>query len=82
MYKDIALQIWNYAEVGYKEVKSAALLQKTLSDNGFDVKAGVAGIPTAFVATYGSGKPVIGILAEYDALPGLSQEATPGKKTY
>jgi aminobenzoyl-glutamate utilization protein B len=79
-YKDIALQIWNYAEVGYKEVKSSALLQKTLSENGFDVQAGVAGIPTAFVATYGSGKPVIGILAEYDALPGLSQQATPDKK--
>src|SRR5215203_2671540 len=81
LYKDISLQIWNYAEVGYKEVKSSALLQKTLGDNGFDVKAGVAGIPTAFVATYGSGNPVIGILAEYDALPGLSQEATPEKKS-
>jgi aminobenzoyl-glutamate utilization protein B len=79
-YKGIALQIWEYAEVGYKEVKSSALLQKTLTENGFDVKAGVADIPTAFVATYGSGKPVIGILAEFDALPGLSQEATPGKK--
>ncbi|MEO5997892.1 MAG: M20 family metallopeptidase [Chitinophagaceae bacterium] len=78
--KDIALQIWDFAEVGYKEVKSSALLQKTLSDNGFDVKAGVAGIPTAFVASYGSGKPVIGILAEYDALPGLSQEAIPERK--
>lgn len=80
-YKDIALQIWNYAELGYKEVKSSALLQKTLSDNGFDVKAGVADIPTAFVATYGSGSPVIGILAEFDALPGLAQEATPEKKS-
>lgn len=79
-YKDIALQIWNHAEVGYKEIKSSALLQKTLADNGFQVQAGVAGIPTAFVATYGSGKPVIGILAEYDALPGLSQQATPEKK--
>lgn len=79
-YKDIALQIWNYAEVGYKEVKSSALLQKTLSDNGFTVQAGVAEIPTAFVATYGSGSPVIGILAEFDALPGLAQEATPEKK--
>ncbi len=79
-YKKVALQIWEYAEVGYKEVKSSALLQKTLSDNGFDVKAGVADIPTAFVATYGSGKPVIGILAEFDALPGLAQEATPEKK--
>lgn len=80
-YKDIALQIWNYAEVGYKEVRSSALLQKTLSDNGFTVQAGVAEIPTAFVATYGSGSPVIGVLAEFDALPGLAQEATPEKKT-
>jgi aminobenzoyl-glutamate utilization protein B len=79
-YKKVALQIWEYAEIGYKEVKSSALLQKTLSDNGFDVKTGVADIPTAFVATYGSGKPVIGILAEFDALPGLAQEATPEKK--
>ncbi len=66
-YKGMALQIWNYAEVGYKEVKSSALLQKTLTENGFTVEAGVAGIPTAFVATYGSGKPVIAILAEFDA---------------
>lgn len=80
-YKNTALQIWNYAEVGYKEVKSSALLQKTLQDNGFNVQAGVAGIPTAFVATYGSGKPVIGILAEYDALPGLSQTTDPEKKS-
>jgi aminobenzoyl-glutamate utilization protein B len=78
-YKKIALQIWDYAEVGYKEVKSSALLQKTLSDNGFTVKAGVADIPTAFVATYGSGSPVIGILAEFDALPGLAQQAVPEK---
>lgn len=78
-YKKIALQIWDYAEVGYKEVKSSALHQETLTANGFTVKAGVAGIPTAFVASYGSGKPVIGILAEFDALPGLSQQATPEK---
>ena len=79
-YKKIALQIWDYAEVGYKEVKSSALHQRTLQDNGFTVQAGVADIPTAFVATYGSGKPVIGILAEFDALPGLSQEAVPEKR--
>ncbi|MFT4023013.1 MAG: amidohydrolase [Flavihumibacter sp.] len=79
-YKSIALQIWEYAELGYKEVKSSALLQQTLKDKGFTVEAGVAGIPTAFVATYGSGQPVIGILAEYDALPGLSQQAIPEKK--
>jgi aminobenzoyl-glutamate utilization protein B len=76
-YKKIALQIWDYAEVGYKEVKSTALLQKTLRDNGFTIKAGVADIPTAFVASYGSGSPVIGILAEFDALPGLSQQPIP-----
>ena len=79
-YKKNALQIWNYAEVGYKEEKSSALHQQTLRDNGFTVQSGVADIPTAFVATYGSGKPVIGILAEFDALPGLSQEANPEKK--
>ena len=73
-YKKIALQIWDYAELGFKEVKSTALLQQTLSSSGFSVQAGVAGMPTAFIATYGSGKPVIGILAEFDALPGLSPE--------
>ena len=79
-YKKVALQIWDYAEVGYKEVKSSALHSQTLSENGFNIETGVAGIPTAFVATYGSGKPVIGILAEYDALPGLSQQATAERK--
>jgi aminobenzoyl-glutamate utilization protein B len=78
-YRKTALQIWEYAELGYKEQKSSALLQETLKANGFTVEAGVADIPTAFVATYGSGKPVIGILAEYDALPGLSQKAQPEK---
>ena len=81
IYKSVALDIWKFAEVGYKEIKSSALLQQTLRDNGFTVQAGVAEIPTAFVATYGSGKPVIGILAEFDALPGLSQEAVPEKKS-
>ena len=80
-YKKIALNIWDYAELGYKEKKSSALLQQTLKDNGFTVEAGVAGMPTAFVATYGSGSPVIGILAEYDALPGLSQDNSSTKTT-
>jgi aminobenzoyl-glutamate utilization protein B len=79
-YKDIALKIWGYSELGYKEEKSSALLKELLSKEGFQVESGVAGIPTAFVATYGSGSPVIGILAEYDALPGLSQQAVPEKK--
>jgi aminobenzoyl-glutamate utilization protein B len=80
-YKNVALQIWGHAELGYKEVKSSALLQETLKKEGFTVETGVAEIPTAFVATYGSGQPVIGILAEFDALPGLAQEAVPEKKS-
>lgn len=79
-YRQIAMNIWDFAELGYKENRSAALLQTTLRENGFEIQAPVAGIPTAFVATYGSGKPVIAILAEYDALPGLSQEAIPERK--
>ncbi len=79
-YKGIAMQIWNFAELGYKEVESSKLHQKTLKDNGFSVESGVAGIPTAFVATFGEGKPVIGVLAEFDALPGLAQAAEPVKK--
>jgi aminobenzoyl-glutamate utilization protein B len=78
-YKKIALSIWDYAELGYKENKSSALLENTLKDNSFTVEAGVAGIATAFVATYGTGSPIIGILAEYDALPGLSQDNSPTK---
>jgi aminobenzoyl-glutamate utilization protein B len=74
-YATIAKQIWGYAEVGYQEAKSSALLQQQLRAAGFQVKAGVADIPTAFVATFGSGKPIIGIVGEFDALPGLSQEA-------
>ena len=74
--KKTALQIWEYAEVGYKEVKSAALHVQHLKDAGFSVETGVAGIPTAFLATYGSGSPTIGILAEYDALPGINQSTS------
>jgi len=79
-YADIAKQIWGFAEVGYQEQKSSALLQSELRTAGFDVKAGVAGIPTAFVASAGSGKPVIGIVGEFDALPGLSQDASAARK--
>ena len=74
-YAGVAKQIWGFAEVGYQETKSSALLQEQLRAAGFKVEAGVAGIPTAFVATIGSGQPVIGILGEFDALPGLSQDA-------
>lgn len=76
-YTQIASKIWEYAEVGYQETKSSALLQETLSQAGFKIEKGVAGMPTAFVASYGSGKPVVGILGEYDALPGVSQDAVP-----
>src|SRR5512134_1145366 len=70
---EVARTIWGWAEVGYQEVQSSALLQQELTAAGFKVEAGVAGIPTAFVATAGQGEPVIGILAEFDALPGFSQ---------
>jgi aminobenzoyl-glutamate utilization protein B len=76
-YGDIARQIWSNPELGYLETNSSILLQKTLAEAGFKVTAGVAEIPTAFVAEYGSGKPVIGIMAEFDALPGVSQQAVP-----
>jgi aminobenzoyl-glutamate utilization protein B len=79
-YGALAKQIWNYAEIGYQEVKSSALLQEQLKKEGFKVQAGVADIPTAFTATFGEGKPVIGILGEFDALPGLSQDSVPVKK--
>jgi aminobenzoyl-glutamate utilization protein B len=79
-YRDIAQQIWNFSELGYKEEKSSALLRGLLEKEGFRIETGVSGIPTAFVASFGSGSPVIGILAEYDALPGLSQQAIPEKK--
>lgn len=74
-YAQIAQQIWNWAEMGYMEHKSSALLQETLASNGFRIEKGIAGIPTAFMAEYGTEGPVIAILGEYDALPGLSQEA-------
>jgi aminobenzoyl-glutamate utilization protein B len=79
-YRDIALEIWWFAEVGYQETRSSALLQEQLRAAGFSVTSGVAEIPTAFVATWGSGQPVIGIVGEFDALPGLSQAATPERK--
>ena len=74
---DVNHAIWQYAEVGLEEHRSAALLVQKLKENGFEVETDIAGMPTAFVAEYGSGGPVIGILAEYDALPGLSQKAVP-----
>lgn len=80
LYATTAKKIWGFAEVGYQEEKSSALLQQTLKDAGFTIEAGVAGEPTAFIATAGSGKPVIAVLGEFDALPGVSQEAVPELK--
>ena len=79
-YAAAASKIWDYAEVGFQENKSSALLQQMLKEAGFTVQANVAGMPTAFTATYGSGKPVIGILGEFDALPGVAQMAVPELK--
>src|SRR5262245_807697 len=72
--------IWTFAELGLEEHRSAARLVKSLKDAGFEVKEGVSNMPTAFVASYGSGRPIIGILAEYDALPELSQEVTGSRR--
>jgi aminobenzoyl-glutamate utilization protein B len=76
-FGEVSRQIWENPELGFHENKSSALLQQELRANGFDVKAGVAGEPTAFIASYGSGKPVIGLMGEFDALPGLSQKDVP-----
>lgn len=76
----ISRAIWEHPELGYHETRSSGLLQAALTEAGFHVIAGVAGEPTAFVASFGEGKPVIGILGEFDALPGLSQDATPERK--
>jgi aminobenzoyl-glutamate utilization protein B len=73
-FGNISDTIWKYAELGMQEFKSSKLLADTLEEAGFTVERGVAGMPTCFVASYGSGKPVIGILGEYDALPMLSQK--------
>lgn len=72
---DVSDKIWEYAELSLIEYKSCELYCKVLKEEGFEVESPVCGIDTAFKATFGSGKPVIGILAEYDALSGVSQEA-------
>ena len=75
----ISDQIWKLAELAFDEHKSSKILSDYAEKNGFTVEKGVAGMPTAFVASYGSGKPVISVLGEFDALPGLSQDTTPDK---
>lgn len=73
----LADQIWAFAETALHETRSAALLENFLEGEGFVVERDVAGLPTAFVASYGHGRPIIGVLGEYDALPGISQRAQP-----
>jgi aminobenzoyl-glutamate utilization protein B len=80
MFGKISDSIWTYAELGMQEFRSSAILIKTLEKEGFKVEKGVAGMPTCFVATWGTGKPVIGILGEYDALPMISQKALTPKQ--
>jgi aminobenzoyl-glutamate utilization protein B len=73
-------QIWRFAETALRETRSSTLLADYAENQGFEVKRGVAGMPTAFVASYGQGRPIIGVLGEYDALPGISQKAQPVKE--
>lgn len=81
-FASLANTLWETAELGYLEERSSQLLQDELEAAGFAVERGVAGIPTAFVASYGSGEPVIGMLAEFDALPGISQTAAPHREPH
>ena len=76
---DLSDQVWRFAETALRERRSSALLADYAERQGFKVQRGVAGLPTAFVASFGEGRPVIGILGEYDALPGISQKAAPAK---
>ena len=76
----ISGKVWEFAELGLIEFKSSALLADELEKHGFRVERGIAGMPTTFIATWGEGKPVIGIMGEYDALPGLSQKKVPWKE--
>ena len=80
IFENVALEIWEYAELGYLENKSSKLLADTLQENGFKITKGVAGIPTSFIAEFNNEGPVIGILGEFDALPGLSQTTAPFKE--
>jgi len=72
--------LWEFAELGLVEFKSSTLLADELEKHGFKVDRGIAGMPTAFVATWGEGKPVVGVMGEYDALPGISQKKLPSKE--
>src|SRR4029453_1687711 len=77
---DLSDQVWRFAETALKETKSSKVLADYAEQQGFRVTRGVAGLPTAFVAEFGEGSPVIGIMGEYDALPGISQKAQPTRE--
>lgn len=79
--KSLGRDLWEFAEVGYQEFKSSALIKEKLAAEGFKIDSGVAGIPTAFIASFGTSGPVIGILAEYDALPGINQDDVPTRRS-
>src|SRR5258708_25353188 len=76
----VSRQIWESPEVGFHESKSSSLLSGELGKAGFMVQEGLAGMPTAFVASWGSGQPAVAVLGEFDALPGLSQKDVPQKE--
>jgi aminobenzoyl-glutamate utilization protein B len=80
LIEETAQKLWDLSEISLEEVKSSEYLKKALKDNGFKITSeGTAGVPTAFIAEYGSGEPKLGIMLEYDALPGLGNEAVPTK---
>ena len=73
-------EVWGFAEYGLLEEKSSKFIAANLEKHGFRVKLGVAGMPTAITAEWGSGKPIIGVMGEYDALPGISNKVVPRKE--
>ena len=80
MIWDVASNVWEFAELGYKEFKSSPHVGGTLKKAGFEISdRGIGGIDTSWIATWGSGSPVLGILVEFDALPGLGNDTVPTK---
>ena len=79
-FSEVSLRIWEFAELSFEEFQSAALLRSELQAAGFQIQTNIAGMPTAFIASWGEGKPVIGLLGEYDALPELQQAAVAEKQ--
>ena len=78
--ENISMELWKYSEIALTETRSAEFVAKVLEAEGFKIERGVADMPTAFVAGWGSGGPVIGILAEYDALPDIGNDPVPTRQ--